>query len=89
MKLLDRRLRRKVEETVGDAQFGFRKKTLGTRNATTMPRTVMERIVEKQKDLYMCLVDFEKAIDMVRHKLLITRLVKLGVDAMYLRLLVI
>ena len=36
----------------------------------------------------MCLVDFEKAFDKVQNKLLIKRLLKLGVDAADLRVLV-
>ena len=34
----------------------------------------MERAVEKQKDLFMCFVDFENAFDRVKHGLIVERL---------------
>ena len=86
LKVLDRRLKRKVEEIVDKTQFGF-KKGVGTRNATFMLRTVMERAIEKQKDLYMCFIDYEKAFDTVRHELMVERLKRWGVDAADLRVL--
>ena len=66
-RVIDERLKRKIEETVDRAQFGFRKGK-GTRNAIFVLRTIIERAIEKQKDLFMCFVDFEKAFDMVRHE---------------------
>ena len=68
------------------AQFGFRK-GCGTRNASFMLRTVMERAVEKQKSLFMCFVDFEKAFDTARHEMLMDRMREIGVDAVDLRVL--
>ena len=47
----------------------------------------MERAIEKQKDLYMCFVDFQKAFDRVRHELLIDRLRRIGSDEAGVRLL--
>ena len=47
----------------------------------------MERLFEKQKDIYMCFDDFEKALDTVRHEKLVNRLVRYGVDGAELRLL--
>ena len=69
-----------------NVQFGFRK-GLGTRNATFMLRTIIERAIEKQRDLYMCFVDYEKAFDTVRHDLMMERLATLGVDQADLRIL--
>ena len=86
MQVLDERLKRKVEEEVAKAQFGFRK-GLGTRMATFMLRTVMESALEKQKDVYMCFIDFEKAFDTVRHETMMERLRRLGVDEADLRVL--
>ena len=56
MKVLNERLKSKVEENVDIVQFGFRK-GLSTRNATFMLRMIMERAVEKQKDLFIFFVD--------------------------------
>lgn len=52
----------------------------GTRNAIFMLRTLVERAVEKQKDVYMCFVDFEKAFDTAKHTQLIRLLQELGVN---------
>ena len=52
----------------------------GTRNAIFVLRMIMERAIEKQKHLYMCFVDFEKAFDRVRHELLIDRLRRIEAD---------
>ena len=40
LKVLNYRLKRKVEETVVDVQFDFRKR-IGTRNATFMLKMIM------------------------------------------------
>ena len=68
-----------MNETVDNVQFSFRK-GLRTRNATFMLIIVMERAMEKQKDLFMCFVDFEKAFDRVQHGLIVESLRELGVD---------
>lgn len=47
----------------------------------------MERSIEKQKVLFMCLVDFEKAFDTVRHEVLVEILGRLGVDGADYRLM--
>ena len=60
---------------------------MGTRIATFMLRKVTQRAVEKQRVLYMCFVNFEKAFDMVRHEVLMRILVSLGNDAADLRAL--
>ena len=62
LKVINERLKRKVEETVDKAQFGFRKGK-GTRNAIFVLKTIMERRIEKQNDLFLCFVDFEKAFE--------------------------
>jgi hypothetical protein len=79
LKVINERLKRKVEETVDGAQFGFRKNR-GTRNAIFVLRRVIERGIEKRKKIFMCFIDFEKAFDLVRHEKLMDRLRKLGVD---------
>ena len=69
-----------------EEQYGFRKGK-GTRNAIFVVRTVMERLIEKQQDIYMCFVDLEKTFDTVRHKELTNTLVRYGVDGADLRVL--
>ena len=54
LKELNDRLKRRVEETVFDVQFGFRK-GFGTRNATFNLGMVMEREFEKKKNYFFVL----------------------------------
>lgn len=51
-KMIDDRLREKIEETVDGAHFGFRKGK-GTRNTFFVLRTIVETAIVKQKDLYI------------------------------------
>ena len=62
-----------MEETVGCVQFGFMKR-MRTRNATFMLKMVTKRAVEMQKHIFICFVNFEKALDRERHELLIAYL---------------
>ena len=86
LKVMDNRLQGTVEEHVDKAQFGFRKGK-GTENAIFVLRAIIKRAIEKQKDLYMCFVNFEKAFDMVRHEVLVERLRGLGIDVADLMLI--
>ena len=79
LKVIDERLKSKVEETTDESQFGFKRRK-GTRNAIFVLRMIMERAIEKQKDLYMCFVNLEKAFDRVKHELLIDTLRRIGAD---------
>ena len=79
LKVIDNRLKSKVEEHVDGAQFGIRKDK-GAGNAIFVLRTIIERVIEKQKDFFMCFVDFEKAFDRVRHEVLVERLRGLGME---------
>ena len=69
-----------------EKQYGFRKGK-GTRNAIFVLRTVIERAIEKQKDLFMCFIDFEKAFDTVKHDCLMETLERYGVDKADIRIM--
>ena len=86
LKVIGQRLKGKVEEYVDEEQYGFRKGR-GTRNAILVLRSIMERAIEKQKDIYMCFVDFEKAFDTVKHGLLVETLRRFGVDGADIRII--
>ena len=58
LKVMDNRLKGTVEEHVDKMQFGFRKEK-GTWNAIFGLRAIIERAIEKHKDLYLYFVDFE------------------------------
>ena len=49
-------------------------------------RSIMERAIEKQRVLFMCFVDFEKAFDTVKHGPLIETLKRYGVDGADIRI---
>ena len=61
-------------------QYGFMPGK-GTANAIFVMRNLMERMIEKQKDVYMCFIDYEKAFDRVRHGELMKILGEVGLDA--------
>ena len=86
LKVIGQRLKAKVEEFVDEEQYGFRKGK-GTREAIQVLRTIIERSIEKQKDLFMCFVDFEKAFDTVKHGALVETLKKYGVEGADLRII--
>ena len=67
-------------------QYGFRKGK-GTRDAILVLSNVMERAIEKQRDLFMCFDDFEKAFDTVKHGPLIETLKRYGVDGADIRII--
>ena len=75
-----------VADHVDEMQYGFRKDK-GTRNAILLLRMIMERAIEKQKNMYMCFIDLEKAFDTVKHGLLVDVLRRLGVDDKYIRVI--
>src|SRR5437870_6995142 len=52
----------------------------GTRNAIFILRNICERSVEVNKDLYLCFIDFTKALDRVRHTKLLNMLQDLDLD---------
>lgn len=62
LRKLNKRLQGKVDEYLGEEQFGFRK---GTRDAIAILRTVVERYIEKGRTVYVVLIDLEKAFDRV------------------------
>ena len=56
-------------------------------SATFILRIITERAIQKQKDVFIYYVDFEKAFDRVRHEVLMERLIEVGVDMADLRVL--
>ncbi|KAJ4432319.1 hypothetical protein ANN_20938 [Periplaneta americana] len=59
LRILNRRLYSKMEEQLEEEQFGFRKGK-GTGDATGLLRTICERHLEKNKEMYVAFVDLEK-----------------------------
>ena len=61
-KILRRRTEKKIEDVLGEDQFGFRRGK-GTRDATGMLRIISERTLEVDEELCVCFIDWQKAFD--------------------------
>ena len=69
----------KMYAEVSWSQFGFRKNK-GTRNTVFVMRTLAERSIEMQKNLYAVFIDYENAFDRVKHHEIMKDLEQIGVD---------
>ena len=75
-KVLDNRLRKLIK--ICDTQFGF-SKGKGTMDAVFVLRQLQEKMLEKQKKIYVALLDLEKAYDRVPRDVVYWYLRKRGV----------
>jgi hypothetical protein len=74
-KILRRRIEKKIEDVLGEDQFGFRR---GKGNG--MLRIISERTLEIDEELSVCFIDWQKAFDRVNWTKLIQILKKIGID---------
>ena len=72
---------------IAPEQYGFMPDK-GTGNAIFVLRMLVERPIEKQKYVYVCFIDYSKAFDRVKHKLLVDLLQSLDFDQAELRVLI-
>jgi len=79
LKVLNRRIENKAKDFIGENQFGFRKGR-GTREAIGVLRTLCERSIERDQEVYIRFVDFEKAFDRGDWKIMMGILTNIGVD---------
>ena len=63
-RILDKRLRERVEQELGEEQFGFRKGR-GTTDGMFSLRQLVENILKRQGHMALTYVDLEKAFDTV------------------------
>ena len=59
----------------------------GTRNAIFVLRRLVERPIQKQKDVFTCFIDYSKAFDTVKHASLFDLLSSLDIDSHDIQLL--
>src|SRR5690349_23122896 len=100
--LIKRRITPIVERQLGESQMGFRKGK-GTRDAIFQLRMISERITQmntekevvqdgkikkKEKKLYLCFVDYQKAFDRVKHDKLVEIMEKAGIPELERRLII-
>ena len=64
LRIILERIRVKTETEIADEQAGFRQGR-GTRDQITNLRRLMHKAREHQQPLYVCYVDFKKALDSV------------------------
>src|SRR6478609_5201144 len=79
LNILTNRIEAKAREFIRRNQFGFRK-GCGTRDAIAVMRMKCERSLEFGNNLYICLVDIEKAFDKVNWEKKMKVLQCIGVD---------
>ena len=73
------RIKKKIYAEVSWSQFGFRKNE-GTRNALPVMRTLAERSIEMQRNLYAVFIDYEKGFDRVKYHEIMKDLKQIGAD---------
>ena len=86
LRVIMMRVRRCTKPEISQEQCGFMEDT-GTRNAIFIVRTLCERAIGVQHDLYLCFIDYAKAFDKVKHEDLFEFLQNLDIDGKDLRLI--
>ena len=86
LRVITERNRRIFEREAGRTQSGF-KKGMGTREGIFNFRIIVEKLLEKNKKIYICFIDYKKAFDRVFHMKLIDALNKLEIDGKDLTLI--
>ena len=66
LKILQTRLQQYVNQEIPDVQAGFRKGR-GTTDQIANIHWIMEKAREFQKSIYICFIDYAKALDCVDH----------------------
>ena len=80
------RIRGRTLSEISEVQHGFMPDR-GTRNAIFVLRRLVERMIEKQKDVYVCFIDYSKVFDTVKHETLIELLQYPDIDPQDVKLL--
>ena len=78
LRIVINRIRGTTLQEVSPEQYGFMPDK-GTRNAIFVLKRLVERSVEKQKDVYTCFIDYSKAFDTVKHDSVVELLQSLDV----------
>ena len=86
LRVIMNRLRWRTLSEISEVQYGFMPDG-GTRNAIFVLRRLIERMIEKQKDVYVCFMDYSKDFDTMNHEPLIKFLQSLDIDPQDVKLL--
>ena len=79
LRVIMNRIRGRTLSEISEVQYGFMLDR-GTRNVIFVLRRIVERMIEKQKDVYVCFINYSKAFDTVKHEPLIELLQSLDID---------
>jgi len=77
--ILRRRIGKKIEEVLGEDQFGFRRGK-GTKDVIVMLRIISERTLDIDEDLCVCFIDWKQAFERVKWTKLMQILKGTGID---------
>ena len=86
LRIIMMRVRNKIRPEIEEEQCGFMEGK-GMSNAIFMIRTIIERTLEIQKEVYLCFIDYTIAFDRVQHMEIIKQLQKLHADGKDLRII--
>ena len=86
LRVIMMRVRNKIRPEIAEEQCGF-VEGKGTANGVYMLRTLIERALEVQKDVYLCFIDYTKAFDRVKHDEMLKQLKQLRVGGKDLRVI--
>ena len=78
-KILRRRIEKKIEDVLGEDQFGFRRGK-GNRYVTGMLRIISERTLKIDEELCVCFIDWQKGFDRVNWAKLMQIVKGTGID---------
>lgn len=78
-RIMEKRIRNKIEKTIEDTQCGFRGGR-STQDLIFVIRQACEKLINKNRDIHVCFIDLEKAFDRIRREDIWTTLEKRGID---------
>ena len=78
LQIIKARIEPIIERNIGESQLGFRKGR-GCQDAIFQLRILSERAIQKNRKIYACFIDYQKAFDRVYHDKLIEILDEIGV----------
>ena len=76
--MIQQRIVDRIDKEVSQQQSAFRPGT-GARESIFNLRTICERSIDAQKDIYICFIDYNKAFDRVKHDKMIGCLADIGI----------
>src|SRR5438132_5984741 len=87
LQLIKKRITSIIERQLSESQIGFRKYK-GTRDAIFQLRMIGERSLKVGRKLYLCFVDYQKALERVKNNKLREVIVKAGIPELEMRLII-